>query len=163
MLCVHPFDLRQRIHNEVRIMGDCSHQFVACNRPLPISFGSLYQNEVKCSAFDVEMIFHSPANKTRTSTSYLFTNTLCLYDRKSYSFRCTHSYDFCLIDSCTIHEIFRLYQREGGIFFYFYGYVHTIDCCLVTTCPALIATRFKYQHMHITVWQNAFFCFNKFT
>ena len=24
----------------------------------------LYQNEVKCSAFDVEMIFHSHANKT---------------------------------------------------------------------------------------------------
>ena len=24
----------------------------------------LYQNEVKCSAFDMEMIFHSHANKT---------------------------------------------------------------------------------------------------
>ena len=24
----------------------------------------LYQNEVKCSAFDMEMIFHSQANKT---------------------------------------------------------------------------------------------------
>ena len=26
--------------------------------------GPLYQNVVKCSAFDVEVIFHSPANKT---------------------------------------------------------------------------------------------------
>ena len=34
------------------------------NRPLPSFPGSLYQNEVKCSAFDMEMIFHSHANKT---------------------------------------------------------------------------------------------------
>ena len=34
------------------------------NRPLPSSPGPLYQNEVKCSAFDMEMIFHSHANKT---------------------------------------------------------------------------------------------------
>ena len=32
------------------------------NRPFPSSPGPLYQNE--CSAFDVEMIFHSHANKT---------------------------------------------------------------------------------------------------
>ena len=31
---------------------------------LPNSPGPLYQNEVKCSAFDMEMIFHSHANKT---------------------------------------------------------------------------------------------------
>ena len=30
----------------------------------PSSLGPLYQNEVKCSAFDMEMIFHSHANKT---------------------------------------------------------------------------------------------------
>ena len=35
------------------------------NRPFPSSPGSLYQNEVKCPAFDVEMIFHSHANKTQ--------------------------------------------------------------------------------------------------
>ena len=35
------------------------------NRPFPSSPGPLYQNEVKCSAFDVEMIFHSHANKTQ--------------------------------------------------------------------------------------------------
>ena len=30
----------------------------------PSSPGPLYQNEVKCSAFDMKMIFHSHANKT---------------------------------------------------------------------------------------------------
>ena len=30
----------------------------------PSSHGPLYQNEVKCSAFDMEMIFHFHANKT---------------------------------------------------------------------------------------------------
>ena len=34
------------------------------NRPLPSSPGPLYQKEVKCSAFYMEMIFHSLANKT---------------------------------------------------------------------------------------------------
>ena len=34
------------------------------NRPFPSSSGPLYQNEVKCSAFDMETIFHSYANKT---------------------------------------------------------------------------------------------------
>ena len=34
------------------------------NRPFPSSPGPLYQNEVKSPAFDMEMIFHSHANKT---------------------------------------------------------------------------------------------------
>ena len=34
------------------------------NRSFPSSPGPLYQNEVKCSAFDMEIIFHSHANKT---------------------------------------------------------------------------------------------------
>ena len=34
------------------------------NRPFPSSPGPLYQNEVRCSTFDMEMIFHSHANKT---------------------------------------------------------------------------------------------------
>ena len=38
--------------------------FSALNRTFPSSPGSLYQNEVKCSAFDMEIIFHSHANKT---------------------------------------------------------------------------------------------------
>ena len=32
--------------------------------PFPSSSGSLYQNEVKCSVFDMEMILHSYANET---------------------------------------------------------------------------------------------------
>jgi len=34
------------------------------NWPFSRSPGPLYQNEVKCSAFDMEMVFHSHANKT---------------------------------------------------------------------------------------------------
>ena len=34
------------------------------NRPFPSSPGALHENEVKCSAFDMKMIFHSHANKT---------------------------------------------------------------------------------------------------
>ena len=35
------------------------------DRPFPSSLGLLYQNEVKCSASDMTIIFHSHANKTR--------------------------------------------------------------------------------------------------
>ena len=35
------------------------------NRPFPSSPRPLYQNEIKCSVFDEEMIFHSHANKTQ--------------------------------------------------------------------------------------------------
>ena len=34
------------------------------NRPFPSSPGPKFQNEGRCSAFDMEMIFHSHANKT---------------------------------------------------------------------------------------------------
>ena len=34
------------------------------NWPFPSSPGPLFQDEVKCSAFDIESIFHSHANKT---------------------------------------------------------------------------------------------------
>ena len=37
---------------------------VVVNRPFPSTPRPMYQNEVKCSAFDMEMIFHSHANKT---------------------------------------------------------------------------------------------------
>ena len=43
--------------------SNCGTQF-GFNRPFPSSPGSLYQNEVRCSTFDMEMIFHSHANKT---------------------------------------------------------------------------------------------------
>ena len=34
------------------------------SRPFPSSLGPLYQNEVKCSSFLMEMIFHPRGNKT---------------------------------------------------------------------------------------------------
>ena len=34
------------------------------NRPFPSSSGPLFQNEGRCSAFDMEITFHSHANKT---------------------------------------------------------------------------------------------------
>ena len=34
------------------------------NKPFPSSPGPLYQNEIKFPAFDMEMIFHTHANKT---------------------------------------------------------------------------------------------------
>ena len=34
------------------------------NRSFPSSFGPPFQNEDRCSAFDMEIIFHSHANKT---------------------------------------------------------------------------------------------------
>ena len=34
-------------------------------RPFPSFPGPLYQNDVKCSAFDMEMILHCHANKTQ--------------------------------------------------------------------------------------------------
>ena len=44
--------------------GNFRKGFWDCNRPIPGSAGPLYQNEVKCSAFDMERIFHSHANTT---------------------------------------------------------------------------------------------------
>ena len=35
------------------------------NRPFQSSPGPLFQNERRCSAFDMEVIFHSHASKTR--------------------------------------------------------------------------------------------------
>ena len=34
------------------------------NRPFPSSIGPLFENEGRCSAFDMEIIFHSHTNKT---------------------------------------------------------------------------------------------------
>ena len=48
-------------------MSESGYSSDACgweNRPFPSSPGPFYQNEVKCSAFDMEMIFHSHVNKT---------------------------------------------------------------------------------------------------
>ena len=37
---------------------------VIFNRPFPSSPGPVFQNEGRCSAFDMEIIFYSHANKT---------------------------------------------------------------------------------------------------
>ena len=37
---------------------------VVSNKPFPTSPGPLHQNDVKSSAFDMEMLFHSHANKS---------------------------------------------------------------------------------------------------
>ena len=48
------------------------HRQVACRldlyKPFPSSFGPLFQNEGRCSAFDMEIIFHSHANETNLCT-----------------------------------------------------------------------------------------------
>ena len=38
--------------------------YIGRNRPFPSSPGPLFQSEGRCSAFDMEIIFHSHANKT---------------------------------------------------------------------------------------------------
>ena len=64
---LNPTDIFYSIRNK----GKSKHNLFACsefnslsNRPFPSSPGPLYQNKVKCSAFDMEMIFHSHASKT---------------------------------------------------------------------------------------------------
>ena len=43
----------------------CAHLISASlNRPFPSSPGSLFQKKGRCSAFDMEIIFHSHANET---------------------------------------------------------------------------------------------------
>ena len=48
--------------------------FTDVNRPFPSSPGPLYQNEVNCSAFDMEMIFHSHPSRT-----YFHKKRLCTW------------------------------------------------------------------------------------
>ena len=48
------------------------------NRPFPSSPGPLYQNEVRCSAFDMEMICHSHANKYHFHKKGLAPNLLLI-------------------------------------------------------------------------------------
>ena len=61
-------DSALRMNLRKRVNADAlAHAFLICsviNRPFPSSPGPLHQNEVRCSTFDMEMIFHSHANKT---------------------------------------------------------------------------------------------------
>ena len=49
---------------EWKITSDRMNSILNCNRSFPSSSGSLFQNKGRCSAFDVEIILHSHANKT---------------------------------------------------------------------------------------------------
>ena len=44
--------------------------YIGRNRPFPSSPGPLFQSEGRCSAFDIEIIFHSHANKTHFHKKY---------------------------------------------------------------------------------------------
>ena len=44
--------------------GSCSKISSSCNRPFPSSKKSHFQNEAKCEAIDMKMIFNYYANKT---------------------------------------------------------------------------------------------------
>ena len=57
-----PLPLPQSLH--VLMYLHVSTKISSTSRPFPSFPGPLHQNEVKCSAFDIEMIFHSYANKT---------------------------------------------------------------------------------------------------
>ena len=55
-----------KISTQVVCLNDkhrCRAAFRVNSRPFPSSLGPLYQNEGKCSAFDMEMIFHCHPNK----------------------------------------------------------------------------------------------------
>ena len=47
-----------------QVLPLCAEPDWEINRSFPSSPGSLFQNEGRCSAFDMEIIFHSHANKT---------------------------------------------------------------------------------------------------
>ena len=47
-----------------QVTGSSGGRVTLDNRSFPIFPGPLFQNEARCSAFDMEIIFHSHANKT---------------------------------------------------------------------------------------------------
>ena len=58
-LCIYCLRQTSKFHHQASFQKS---QFV--NMPFPSFPGPLYQNEVKCSACDMKMTFHSHANKT---------------------------------------------------------------------------------------------------
>ena len=74
---------------------------------------------------------------------YFHTHCCCKRNNRD-SFCCTHTNDFCLTYSCINNMCFPwnryylIYTNVKGDFFF--GHVHTLDCCLITTQEALIAT-----------------------
>jgi len=83
------------------------------NRLFPSSLTPLYQNEVKYSAFDMEMIFHSHANKTH-------------FNKKG-----------CALDLILKVRDFGTRQWAIAVCFNFR------HCCLIFPCPAVLFQRFS--------------------
>ena len=61
MYCRFSGPKKSGCNNEVTVRRGST---VVSNKPFPTSPGPLHQNDVKCSAFDMEMLFHSHANKS---------------------------------------------------------------------------------------------------
>ena len=56
---------KSHIHSFSKLgLGHQMFSSLLSNRPFPSSLGPLFQNEGRCSAFDMEIIFHSHANET---------------------------------------------------------------------------------------------------
>ena len=55
---------------------------IQLNRPFPSSPGPLYQNEVRCSAFGMERIFLSQANKTDFHNCFPLFLGMVMYDNE---------------------------------------------------------------------------------
>ena len=70
------------------------------NRPFPCSPRPLFQNEGRCSAFDMEIIFHSHANKTHFHKKACALNLILkkrVLELRSGLFNCSsHDSSFCL-------------------------------------------------------------------
>ena len=62
----------------LRTSAMCRTNVIGSNRPLTSSPGPLYQNEVKRSAFDVEMIFHSKCKQNSFSKRKVYALDLIL-------------------------------------------------------------------------------------
>ena len=72
-----PLPLHRSLH--VLMYVRVSTKISSTSRPFPSFPGPLHQNEVKCSAFDIEMIFHSYANKTHFHEKWCIRKGLKIY------------------------------------------------------------------------------------
>ena len=65
MIWYQKYKNRQVVENYGR-KNDYELEIMLTSRPFPSSPGPMFQNEGRCSAFDMEIIFHSHANKTHS-------------------------------------------------------------------------------------------------
>ena len=76
--------------------------------------GALYQNEVKCSAFVIEMIFHSHANKTRFHKKGCALGLILkvrVFGTRKWPITCSYSFKYCNTRGTTID--FLVYFRKS--------------------------------------------------